>query len=86
MPVILRKDRVLYLFYANEFYATKGAPREPPHIHAIKNGIDAKFWLGPPVKMAYNDGHDARTLRQMVQTVEANAVFFMEAWSEFFQS
>lgn len=79
MPVILRRDGVRYLFYANE-----GAPREPQHIHAIKDGIDAKFWLGPPVRMAYNDGHDARMLRHMLEVVEENDAFFKEAWHDFF--
>lgn len=79
MPVILREDGVRYLFYANE-----GSPREPRHIHAVKNGIDAKFWLGPPVRMAYNDGHDARTLRGLLETVERNAVLFERAWNDFF--
>lgn len=81
MPVVLRREGVRYLSYANE-----GAPREPPHIHAIRNGIDAKFWLGPPVRMAYNDGHDARTLRQLLEVVEAEQAFFKEAWNDFFSS
>ena len=80
MPVVLREGGVRYLFYANE-----GAPGEPPHVHAINNGIDAKFWLGPPARMAYNDGHDARTLRQMMQSVDANGALFMEAWCDFFE-
>ncbi|CAA9484982.1 MAG: hypothetical protein AVDCRST_MAG91-219 [uncultured Sphingomonadaceae bacterium] len=79
MPVVLRHEGVRYLFYANE-----GSPREPPHIHAIKNGIDAKFWLGSPVRMAYNDGHDARTLRHMLETVEEHVAFLEDGWNEFF--
>ena len=81
MPVVLRRKGVRYLFYANE-----GAPREPPHIHAVEDGIDAKFWLGPPVRMAYNDGHDARTLRQLFETVEAEHLFLRKAWNDFFSS
>lgn len=79
MPVILRHEGVRYLFYANE-----GTPREPPHIHAVKDRIDAKFRLGPPVRMAYNDGHDARTLRGLLETVEDNAQLFERAWNDFF--
>ena len=79
MPVVLRESGVRYLFYANE-----GTPREPPHIHAVKNGIDAKFWLGPPVRMAYNDGNDARTLRDLIEVVERNVSLLESAWYDFF--
>lgn len=40
MPLVFRHKGFRFLFYSNE-----GDPREPPHIHAVKDGIDAKFWL-----------------------------------------
>lgn len=38
MPVVFRHKGFRFLFYSNE-----GDAREPMHIHAIKDGVDAKF-------------------------------------------
>jgi len=58
MPTVFRHRGFRFLFYANE-----GEPREPVHIHVLKDGIDAKFWLWPEVAVAYNDGFNADTAR-----------------------
>ena len=65
------------------FYSNEGTPREPVHIHAVKDGIDAKFWLHP-VRVAYNDGFDARTLRELVEVSERHADIIERAWNEHF--
>lgn len=78
MPTVFRHKGFRFLFYANE-----GNPREPVHVHAVKNGIDAKFWLNP-VRVAYNDGFNAHTLRELLELVETNAVQIEETWNEFF--
>jgi hypothetical protein len=78
MPVVLRYKGFRYLFYANE-----GNPREPVHVHAVKDGIDAKFWLNP-VRVAYNDGFNAQTLRELLEVTETNADLIEGAWHEFF--
>jgi hypothetical protein len=44
MPVVFRHKGFRFLFYSNE-----GDPREPVHIHVLKDGIDSKFWLWPEV-------------------------------------
>jgi hypothetical protein len=49
-----------------------------------KDGLEAKFWLEPEVRVAYNDGYDARTLRQLLEIVEAKRDRIMRAWDEFF--
>ena len=36
------------------------------HIHVGKDNLEAKFWLRPAVRVAYNDGYDARTLGQLL--------------------
>ena len=59
-PVVFRHAGFIFRFYANE-----GTPREPVHVHVVKDGIDAKFWLWPEVTLAYNDGHSERTIRQL---------------------
>lgn len=79
MPVIFRHRGFRFLFYANE-----GDPREPVHIHAMKDGIDAKFWLWPEVSVAYNDGFNAKTLRELVEIIGNRRDEIARAWNEFF--
>ncbi|WP_187969472.1 DUF4160 domain-containing protein [Aquibium microcysteis] len=61
MPVVFRHRGYRFHFYANE-----GDPREPMHIHVVKDGVDAKFWLSSHVSLAYNDGFSARVLREFM--------------------
>ena len=44
MPVVFRHKGFRFLFYTNE-----GSPRETMHIHVLRDGIDAEFWLWPEV-------------------------------------
>jgi len=81
MPTVFLHRGFRFFFYANE-----GTPREPVHIHVEKDGVEAKFWLRPDVRVAYNDGYDARTLRELVEIVEANRVRIERAWNDFFRS
>jgi hypothetical protein len=67
MPTVFRERGFRFFFYSNE-----GNPREPVHVHVEKDGIEAKFWLRPQVQVAYNDGYDARTLRDLLWVVMAN--------------
>jgi len=70
MPVVFRHKGFRFVFYANE-----GDPREPVHIHAIKDGLDAKFWLSPEVAVAYNDGFNARAFARIVRNCRMAARF-----------
>lgn len=79
MPVVFRQNGFRFLFYANE-----GSPREPAHIHVLRDGIDAKFWLWPQVKPAYNDGFSAKTLRELAGIIEQRRDEIARAWDEFF--
>ena len=65
MPVIFRHKGYRFFFYSNE-----GNPREPVHVHVSRDGIDAKFWLWPEVSIAYNDGFNAKSLRELLIVVE----------------
>ncbi len=78
-PVVFRNRGFSFQFYANE-----GNPREPTHVHVIKDGIDAKFWLWPEVRLAYNDGHSERTIRQLLEIVAEQRPIIERAWNEFF--
>lgn len=79
MPVVFRHKGFRFHFYANE-----GDPREPPHIHVVKDGIDAKFWLLPEVVVEYNDGFNARTLRELTEIVAHRRDFILRKWDDFF--
>jgi hypothetical protein len=79
MPTVFVHRGFRFFFYANE-----GDPREPVHIHVIRDGVEAKFWLWPTVRVAYNDGFNAKTLRELVEAVELNGNRVVEAWNEFF--
>jgi hypothetical protein len=79
MPTVFRERGFRFFFYSNE-----GSPREPVHIHVEKNGVEAKFWLRPEVRVAYNDGYDARTLRELVAIVDINRERIERAWDEYF--
>jgi hypothetical protein len=79
MPVVFRERGFRFFFYSNE-----GSPREPLHIHVERNDVEAKFWLKPTVKVAYNDGYDARTVRELQSLVEANSSRIARAWNEHF--
>ena len=80
MPVIVRYRGFKFFFYSNE-----GTPREAVHVHAEKDDLEAKFWLIPEVRVAYNDGYDARTLRELLEIVEGNRDRIERAWNEFFR-
>jgi len=79
MPVVFRHRDFRFFFYSNE-----GDPREPPHIHVRKHSSEAKFWLRPDVQVAYNDGYDARTLRELMFLVELNRELIERNWNDFF--
>lgn len=79
MPVILRVNGFRFFFYSNE-----GNPLEPVHIHVMKAGNEAKFWLVPCITLVSNDGFDARVLRELAGVVEDNQTLFLEAWNDYF--
>ena len=51
MPTIFHYDGFRFFFYSNE-----GDPREPMHVHVMKDGHEAKFWLRPEVGLARSPG------------------------------
>jgi Domain of unknown function (DUF4160) len=79
MSTVLRVRGFRFFFYSNE-----GTPREPAHIHVEKDHCEAKFWLRPEAQLAYNDGYDARTLRELTGIVWQNRDMFERTWNEFF--
>ena len=80
MPVIFRSKGFRFFFYSNE-----GRPREAAHIHVEQGENEAKFWLRPTVSLAYNDGFNAKTLRELLRLIGANREFIEKAWDDFFR-
>lgn len=81
MPIVFRLDGMRFHFYSYE-----GSPREPIHIHVAKPDVDAKFWLFPKVRLAYNNGFNAREIRRLIEIVEAHRTQIEEAWNAHFGS
>ena len=79
MPLVFRHKGFRFYFYSNE-----GDPREPQHVHVMKDGVDAKFWLWPDVSVAYNDGFNAKTLRELVEVIEVRRTEIAQAWDNHF--
>lgn len=79
MPTIFHYDGYRFFFYSNE-----GDRREPMHVHVMKGGREAKFWLRPEVRVARNRGVDERTLRRLAAVVEERRVLIERAWLEHF--
>jgi hypothetical protein len=80
MPTVFYERGYRFFFYSNE-----GSPREPVHIHVERDSHEAKFWLHPAVRVAYNDGFDSRTLRLLSEIVQANKERIERAWDDFFR-
>jgi hypothetical protein len=79
MQILFRVRGFRFFFYSNE-----GNPAEPVQVHVEKDGQEAKFWITPDVRLAYNDGFTARVLRELADLVEANRETIERAWHDFF--
>ena len=62
------------------FYSFEGSPREPVHVHVKGNGVDAKFWVGDTVTLAYNNGLNSRDLAMVTLAVRARRTEIQDAW------
>jgi hypothetical protein len=78
MPTVLRLDGFRFFFYSNE-----GDPREPVHVHVMRDRGEAKVWLDP-ARIDRSAGFDARTQRLIVRMTEDNADRIRRAWHEHF--
>lgn len=77
MPVVLRSFGVRFLFYSDE-------GTEPPHIHAIGRGGEAKYWIRP-MALAYAHGFKRQELRTVERVVATNLDTLNAAWDEYFR-
>jgi hypothetical protein len=79
VPTVFRHGGYRFFFFSNE-----GDPQEPPHVHARKGGVEAKFWLRPEVVVAESFGFNASELNALVRMVRQERARIERAWNEYF--
>jgi len=72
-PTVHREKGFRFFFYSNEGL-------EPPHIHVVKGGNEAKIWLTPEVSVAENYGFFRKEPNTVLGIVEANLEKFLEEY------
>lgn len=75
MPTI-RLGEYIFRFYSS-------VRLEPPHVHALRNGVEAKVWL-EPVALQHNHGYTQSELAEILRPVAANVDVLREAWNSYF--
>jgi hypothetical protein len=64
-------------FYSNE-------RNEPPHVHVLRGGHEAKLWL-KPVQLVHNYGYNHRELSKVMALVQQHEARLLEMWYEHFR-
>ncbi|MGB0454541.1 MAG: DUF4160 domain-containing protein [Bacteriovoracaceae bacterium] len=75
MPTILRKNGFRFFFYSHEGH-------EPPHIHVIGHGGEAKLWLAP-VKFSRVYNLKPQSRKQILRIVQDNVMLFLIKYKEY---
>ncbi len=76
MPTLLRWKGYRFFFYSADGW-------EPPHVHVVKDGREAKIWLRD-LNVAVNLGFSARDLNEIIGATRENRSVFLEAWNDYF--
>ncbi|ODT49367.1 DUF4160 domain-containing protein [Devosia sp. 63-57] len=76
MPTLLRWKGYRFFFYSADGW-------EPPHVHVVKDGREAKIWLRD-LNIAVNLGFSARDLNEIIGAVREHRNAFLEAWNDYF--
>lgn len=77
MPTIYRKNGYRFFFYSNE-------GSEPPHIHIIGHGGEAKIWL-QTAEFAFDYNINPAQRRWLKAQVKQHVLEFMEKWNDVFK-
>ena len=67
--------------YKFRFYSSD--LNEPPHMHVIRDGKEAKVWL-QPIDVAYNRGHNKAKMNQILKLTRQNQQELLEVWHAHF--
>jgi hypothetical protein len=78
MPTLLRWRGYRFHFYSRE-------PDEPPHVHVVKAGAQAKFWLSD-CSLVKSMGFPDHELRRIANKVRDERETFLEVWNDYFGS
>jgi hypothetical protein len=76
MPTLLRWNGYRFFFYSADGW-------EPPHVHVIRDGGEAKIWLGD-LSVAINMGYSSKDLNEIVRKTREERERFLEAWNDYF--
>ncbi len=76
MPAIQIPGPYDFGFFSNE-------NAEPAHVHASREGMECKFWLGP-VRLAKNWGFAGHELRKIEKLVKSNEHEIQAVWDKHF--
>jgi hypothetical protein len=76
MPTLLRWRGYRFFFYSADGW-------EPPHVHVVKDGREAKIWLRD-LNVAVNLGFSARDLNEIIGATREHRDAFLEAWNDYF--
>ena len=79
MPLVFREAGFRFHFYSFE-----GSPREPMHVHVVRPGGEAKLWLFPEVRPAYNRRLTPRELRVIQEIAVRRRQEIADAWNAHF--
>ena len=79
MPTVFRERGIRYFFYSNE-----GNPREPIHIHALKDKNEAKILINPEPKIVWSVGFHPHELRDILEVVSVRRHMIESAWHDHF--
>ncbi|MBM3131085.1 MAG: DUF4160 domain-containing protein [Chloroflexi bacterium] len=74
MPVLLRLKGYRFLFYEADL-------DEPPHVHVLKAGNEAKYWLSP-IALARVRGFREHELNEIERIISAHRNDLLEAWAK----
>ncbi|MHB1194668.1 MAG: DUF4160 domain-containing protein [Longimicrobiales bacterium] len=77
-PTVLRAGGYRFFFYSRE---PAGAGLEPPHIHVVKGGSEAKVWVDS-AEVEHSWGFSPQELRAIRKIVAAERDLLSKAWHE----
>jgi len=67
--------------YKFRFYSSD--INEPPHVHILHGGNEAKIWL-QPVVIEYNHGYNPAELNRILKLTRQNQNKLLEVWNGYF--
>lgn len=79
MPQVFTEEGLRFHFFSHE-----GNPREPVHVHIARAEGDAKLWLFPVVRIAYNNRLKPSELRLALEIAVRRKQEIEDAWNAHF--